>query len=291
MLTLLGSLFLGLALSASPADARSSASGATPKCAAEALKILREHSPHGTRIYRATKDKKFFLWWIRCDDIPISLATSVHESVHVMSGHYLYRERSYFLPDQTWTKVRYKDLFHRGELLEEFGGRPRPGNIYDENYLLQTGNQDIVFILEEFNAYVHDLMVSRELSALIPEGTRVSSRDALANFMFYLKRYLKRAKLKHPKDWEAIAQDPEYTATIRLMWRQAEAELAKSCPVPQIGMRNQEILRDVYAPEDSEALLEVLGFAPALPKECVRPPADPRPEPEPPVPLAPGTEI
>ena len=63
---------------------RRSANGANG-CQRRPLGNLERLSPHGYTIYKAMTDKKQFLTWLTCDDVQLGLATSVHESVHVLT--------------------------------------------------------------------------------------------------------------------------------------------------------------------------------------------------------------
>lgn len=247
------------------------AAASEPSCTDEAIRILKQNSSHGYRVYLDRKDRKFFSRFLDCDDIPNSLSTAVHESVHTMWRRSRYREHPYYLPDGTWAKVEFRDLFHREELLQDLGGKARPNNSYDESYLASTGNQDITMVLEELNAYIHDLIVTKDLAPLMPGTMQVSGRDGLATFMHYLKLYLHRAKVKHPRDWEEISGSQAYVATIRAMWSFAEKALREACPIPRIGIRDQVILGDVYAPESAGALEELLGAPLKRPGECPSP--------------------
>src|SRR4051812_29065669 len=55
-------------------------------CRPAAIERLRASAPEGFAIYQATRDKKFFLGWISCDEAQFGLPTAVHESVHYIAA-------------------------------------------------------------------------------------------------------------------------------------------------------------------------------------------------------------
>src|ERR1051326_5573071 len=59
---------------------------AATDCRPAAIEQLQAAAPEGFAIYQKTRDKKFFLGWISCDEAGFGLPTAVHESVHYITA-------------------------------------------------------------------------------------------------------------------------------------------------------------------------------------------------------------
>jgi hypothetical protein len=69
-----------------PLSAGFNSAAAAGDCRPGAIERLRAAAPEGFAIYRAIKDKTFFLGWISCDEAEFGLPTAVHESVHYITA-------------------------------------------------------------------------------------------------------------------------------------------------------------------------------------------------------------
>ena len=69
-----------------PLAAGSHSAAEAGDCRPGALERLHASAPEGFAIYQKTKDKKFFLTWISCDEAQRGLPTAVHESVHYIAA-------------------------------------------------------------------------------------------------------------------------------------------------------------------------------------------------------------
>src|SRR5690348_2417410 len=78
--------FVLAALACAPFVVAGRSAAAAPDCGPAAVEQLRTGSPQGFAVYRAVKDKSFFLGWVSCDEAERGLPTAVHESVHYITS-------------------------------------------------------------------------------------------------------------------------------------------------------------------------------------------------------------
>ena len=136
-----------------------------------AIERLRAAAPEGFAIYQKIKDKTFFLNWISCDEARLGLPTAVHESVHyitaetdafpLVGGGQLKRPHevsAFFAPSLIAAKFKASDFVTT---------YLRPG--------AASSSGDFLYLLDELNAYTHDLNAAVALSrshASAEEGDR-----------------------------------------------------------------------------------------------------------------------
>src|SRR4051795_3651253 len=152
-------------------------------CRPSAIERLRASAPGGFAVYQAIKDKTFFLGWISCDEKQLGLPTAVHESVHYITaeldafplvhGGQLKRPHevsAFFAPQLIAGKFKAND-FATTYL--------RPGSA--------SSASDFLYLLDELNAYTHDLNTAVHLSRSPANtgqgGLQVDHRDGLAALM------------------------------------------------------------------------------------------------------------
>ena len=125
-----------------------------------AIERLHASAPEGFAIYQKIKDKKFFLTWISCGEAQLGLPTAVHESVHyitaetdafpLINGGQLKRPHevsAFFAPSLIAGK------FKASEFVTTY---LRPGRA--------SSSTDFLYLLDELNAYTHDLNTAVALS-------------------------------------------------------------------------------------------------------------------------------
>ena len=108
----------------------------------------------------------------------LGLATAVHESVHLLTSEKeAYPLIGGGLAERPSESLRF---FAPREIARRFDGR----NAYVQTYLKRgaaSSAEDFRFLLDELNAYSHDLATSvRLVSLLRPEHGQVGHRDGLA---------------------------------------------------------------------------------------------------------------
>ena len=138
-------------------------SAAAPKanCLQRSVHELQERSPDGYAVYTAISDKKFFLHWITCDNMQVDLATAVHESVHNLTEN---RDAFPMIDGSNLKRPHQVSKFAAPAMIaKKFNGRSMMVQTY-----LHRGNassaDDLLYLLDEMNAYTHDLHTSVALN-------------------------------------------------------------------------------------------------------------------------------
>lgn len=234
-------------------------------CQAQALRELERLSPQGFAVYRAIGDKKFFTNWISCNRAQLDLTTAVHESVHHLSAS----ENGYYLID--------------GRVLPRPPGLARlapPRQIastfrndtYVQTYLrpgAATSAADLTYLLDELNAYTHDLNVAVNLVSLSkPSDGSISNRDGLGALMSFVMKYADTAKKSNPATWSAL-KSPGTRQAVRTLWEQAEKVLASSCGIPRFGVNDRHYISFICNSTNGDALREILGRSAQCPRSCL----------------------
>lgn len=237
------------------------------RCVAEALDHLKRYSPSGHAVYVRIKDKAMFTTWILCDEMQRGLTTAVHETVHMLTD-----------------QLDAYPLINGGQLrrIRSFEGFAQPGRIasqftnrddYVKTYLLPgaaSSAQSFTYLLDEFNAYTHDLNTAVQTLALAPKSTNLGHRDGLAAMMNFLMSYIAFAEKSEPQTWEGL-QRPEVTKIVATLWSEAERTMEKSCKLPRYSVDDQAYLNHICEPANGRALSRLLGRAPRCPRACLSP--------------------
>src|SRR5947209_3045175 len=180
-------------------------------CRSRAIETLRTAAPDGFAIYQQTKDKKFFLSWISCDEAGLGLPTAVHESVHYITaeidafplvhGGHVKRPHdvsAFFAPSIIAGK------FKPNEFVTTY---LRPGSA--------SSSTDFLYLLDELNAYTHDLNAAVNLNSRVADkdGSQVDHRDGLAALMAFVALYVERAAEREPATWRGLLE-PRVAKTV-----------------------------------------------------------------------------
>jgi len=234
-------------------------------CQTQGLRELERLSPQGFAVYRAIPDKKFFTNWISCDGAQLSLTTAVHESVHYLTesknGYYLLDGRVIRRPPELSKLAKPKQI----------AGAFR-SDTYVQTYLrlgAATSAVDLTYLLDELNAYTHDLNVAVNLVPLSkPSDGNVSNRDGLGALMSFVMKYVDTAKQSSPTTWQAL-KSPGPQLTVRTLWAQAEKVMASSCGIPRFGVNDRHYVGFLCNEANGQALREVLGRPAICPRSCL----------------------
>lgn len=234
-------------------------------CRPSSIVKLRTLAPDSYAIYAHIKDKKFFLNWITCDDLQLSLSTAVHESVHHLTS-----DRDAF------PLIDGGELKRPHEVSEFFAPSIMVGKFKPDNMVstyLRPGNassaSDFLYLLDELNAYSHDLNASMALKSLHPPDIRVDYRDGLAALMAFVAVYVETAAESQPATWSGL-QKPETAKVVSALWGQAEAVLAASCGIPDFGTDDQRYIRQFCDKKPQSSLRNILGRAALCPAACLQ---------------------
>lgn len=243
--------------------------GLDGSCHPDALAALRAASPDGFAVYEQTGRKDFFLGWIDCGASQYDLPTAVHESTHFIAG-----ETDAFPLVGGGTVPRpheVSDFFPPYRIADKFA----PDD-FTAIYLTRgkaSSATDFLYLLDEFNAYSHDLEAAVDLRALSSPDEAVDHRDGLAAMMAFLAAYAERARASEPDTWQGLRR-PAVVATISDLWTRAEGVMARSCGIPNFGTADKSYIGQVCAAGPSSALAQILGRAPACPAACLETPSD-----------------
>jgi hypothetical protein len=232
-------------------------------CQPQALRDLQRLAPQGHAVYEAISDKRHFLRFLTCDDVVLGLATAVHESVHLLTS-----EKEVYPLIEGGAAARPSEtlrFFAPRDIARKFNAA---GDMYVQTYLKRgaaSSSEDFRYLLDELNAYSHDLATSVRLVSLRrPEHGQVGHRDGLASLMTFVMGYVDTARESVPATWASL-QRPEVKETVRTLWTQAETALAASCAVPAFGQDDSRSIAFLSDSRNGSGLAELLGRAPLRP--------------------------
>lgn len=240
---------------------------AAADCRGAAIERLRTAAPEGFAIYQKTRDKAFFLNWISCGEAGLGLPTAVHESVH-----YITAEADAFplLNGGQLKRPHEVSAFFAPSLI---AARFKPGD-FVTTYLrpgAASSSGDFLYLLDELNAYTHDLATAVALhrsSASIDEGDHVDHRDGLAALMAFVALYVERAEQNEPATWRGLAE-PRVAKAVSELWGRAEKVMASSCGIPNFGTEDRALIRQFCGRGPQAALQKIIARAPVCPSACL----------------------
>jgi hypothetical protein len=237
---------------------------ATPRtdCQPQAIRDLQRLSPQGHAIYSAMTDKKQFLFFLTCDNVQLGLATAVHESVHMLTEQ---KDAYPLIAGGSIKRVREVSRFYPPrEVARKFD----QGDIYVQTYLRRgaaSSADDVAYLLDELNAYSHDLNSATKLGTLHKGEGHVDHRAGLAALMSFLMGYADTAQAQKAATWQGF-QRPEVKRLVQTLWTQAETVLADSLSIK--GMGGEKYMSFLCSRANGGALGELLGRAPMSARAC-----------------------
>jgi len=249
------------------AFAASTGSAIASDCRPAAIERLRTAAPDGFAIYQTIKDKKFFQGWISCGEAQLGLPTAVHESVH-----YITAETDAFplLGGGQLKRPHEVSAFFAPSLI---AGKFKPSD-FVTTYLrpgAASSSGDFLYLLDELNAYTHDLNTAvalRRSHESTDDGDHVDHRDGLAALMAFVALYIERAEQSEPVTWAGL-QQPRVAKTVSELWGRGERVMASSCGIPNFGTEDKALIRQFCGRGPQGALQKVLGRAPVCPAACL----------------------
>jgi len=235
-------------------------------CHKTAVEDLRDSAPDGYAVYQQVKDKAFFLNWLSCEDGQFSLPTAVHESVHYVTAE----EDAFPLVNGGEIKRPHEvsQFFAPSAIAKKF----KSDNDFVATYLKPgraTSSSDFLYLLDELNAYTHDLNAAIDLKKLRRKDEFVDNRDGLAALMAFVAIYIEKAEASEPATWDGL-QKPEVAKTVTELWGRAEKVMAASCGIPRFGMFDKTFIRQYCQPAAQASLQTIIGRAPVCPTECLK---------------------
>jgi hypothetical protein len=240
-------------------------------CIAEALANLKSTLPEGFSIYERLKQKSVFTFFIKCgDEIQLGMTTAVHEGVHGLTSEL----NAYpLINGQSVPLVgNQRALFRPGLVAPKFNAQ----SAYVSTYLMPgqaTSADEFGFLLNELNAYTHDLNAAVKLRRFSSTQFDVFHRDGLAALMAFTAAYVGRARKEDATAWTAL-QQPAVKTSVSALWAQAEQVMGASCRIPRYAQEAAEYLAPVCAANFQHGLGQLLGRPPLCPVTCLRQTAD-----------------
>ncbi len=241
-------------------------------CRAAAVERLRTSAPEGFAVYQAIKDKKFFLGWLSCEEAELGLPTAVHESVHYISAEI-----------DAFPLVHGGQVKRPHEVSAFFAPSLIAGKFRTSDFVttyLRAGSassaSDFLYLLDELNAYTHDLNTAVQLSRSrghsrghIEEGAlQVDHRDGLAALMAFVALYVERAEQSEPATWSGL-REPRVAKAVSELWGRAEQVMASSCGIPDFGTEDRSLIQQFCEARPQASLQKILGRAPVCPTACL----------------------
>lgn len=246
------------------------AAGSSPLVAApchdQALGELRRLHPLGFNVYVSMRKKSDFLQWVTCDDVQLGLTTAVHESVHMLT----HEMNAYpLINGSSLPRIEASAaLYPPSQLSPRYDGT----SAYVSTYLHPggaTSAEEFGYLLDELNAYSHDLHAAVGLQSLAPRGRAVFHRDGLAALMSFVAAYVDEAFRNHPSTWRLLVQ-PNHRKTVGGLWTQAEQVLGDSCRMKDFSDEAPRFLVNVCSATFHGGLGQLLGRPPVCPVRCAR---------------------
>ena len=207
------------------------------------------------------------------DDVVRRLQVLVHECGHVLdsaqSGDYFYINTEHtFSCDDGDAKHRFGKTFSRSLLVDDAynailpacGQGVSPCSNYTSIYLTQIGDnigpqQGYNSLLEETVQYVNSVAVEYAIVDQMKPGRRVSANDGILNFLWYIMRYLRLARLEHPDVYAFLVTDPCWRRATLTTWGRAWHYLETTKDIPELSALSIDVLMGLV--DDNTLLSEI----------------------------------
>jgi len=214
--------------------------------------LARARYPTGLAFLRAQDDAQLGAWFRRVPEtfegVVSRFDAAVHEGSHVWRAKRFdpRREKEVFpVRSDLVIETRHLATFPRSEIIAEHVDAA--ADPYVKIYLEgASGTQGFETVLDEYQAYAHSLAARYCTRDLIPRGQRVSARDGILTFMYYVEVYLAVARARHPKAYADIMRDAGHRRMILAVWDRAEFWLRKSRDEQALGVGDGRIATWVY---------------------------------------------
>ncbi len=233
-------------------------------CVGAAMNALQK-SADGVAVYNELGNKAFFKTWLDCSDPQFELSTAVHESVHLITS-----DRDAF-PLVNGGEVKRPNEVSAFTPPEKVGYRFPGDDEYAKTYLRPgraSSAQNFLYLMDELNAYTHDLNTAVYLKNYTSADRSSDHRDGLAALMAFVATYLQEAKSRYPSTWNGL-QSPKVAKTLAILWAQAEKVMQSSCGIPNFGTQYKRYMSQTYSSEARSAVRAIIGRAPVAPAACL----------------------
>jgi hypothetical protein len=220
----------------------------------------------------------------KCDSagVPTTLdaITFAHESIHKVdadhSNGFDAPTRAYRLVSGEWiTVIPHEDDYTvahaRGQALKSMSISDRTDDGFVKVYLYDLGVQDFFSLLDEMNAYAHQLKTAMVLPAF--DGIS-EQRDGAAAMVVFLLRYLQSMQKQNPDYYESrlFAPEGDYAAVLRGLITQVYSTINESCAISNLGMRDKQWFTALSTPASKTQLTKLFGAdkIPVIAPDCVK---------------------
>ncbi len=220
----------------------------------------------------------------KCDEkgaaTVLDTITFAHESIHKIdadhSDTFATPMRAYRLLSGEWiTVVPNEDdytLAHaRGQALKSMSVSDRTDDGFVKVYLYDLGVQDFFSILDEMNAYAHQLKTAMALPAY--SGTS-EQRDGAAAMVVFSLRYLQSMQKQDPDYYASriFAPEGDYASLMRNLITQVYTTINESCAITNLGMRDKQWFTALTTPASKVQLTKLFGAdkLPVIDPACVK---------------------
>ena len=194
------------------------------------------------------------------ENFVLSASTAVHEMNHLYGWELgAWSQYGYFLCEKKTIKVPPVQTPPRSVVYALIPASVMPWvKQYADIYLTgDMGQQDLLTLLDELNAYTHSLYCDYQLTDQFPWGIAISSRDGLATFMLFSELYLKYVRANNAGAYGTIKNN--FASLILDLFDRANAGIDQSeVKKNQLSLHAEAILDQVYDP-DLYAEVELLA--------------------------------
>lgn len=115
----------------------------------------------------------------------------------------------------------------------------------------QSGDQGFNLLLEEQVQYVNSLATAYAFHGEVDRGSHASHRDGVLTMLWYVERYLHRARTLHPEAYQHLVhgEDGCWRRAILTAWGRSVLYLDATRKLPQLGLHHGRLLKLVRTPE------------------------------------------
>jgi hypothetical protein len=188
-----------------------------------------------------------------------SSMTEVHEATHGWDyRHSLFRVHfDYYLRGDLSHSLSFDvDGFARSNIRGMLDDDAT--SLYSGLYLSgEQGSRGLLELLDETNCYINGLGAIAAIGDHVPYG--ISGRDGAVAFLHYVQLYLRRARTSDPALYARIQADAALREHLKIQWLRTHFFLQHADTLPRIGIRDGDIRRWLYAPDNVEELERVVG--------------------------------
>ncbi len=188
------------------------------------------------------------------------LDTLVHEETHLFNAYHaqaMNESHALFVRDDLIFHLPADQGFARAEIYDEL--EPATKGNYASTYLTgSSGQRGFNALLDELTCYSNELPAVGLVGEYFP-GYGVSLRDGTVAFLYYLQRYLERARTHHAAFYEQARHDPVYRDVVKVSWLRAHFFLQYADRFPKLGIDDAKYRSAMYRPENLDEISRFVG--------------------------------